>query len=130
MSEKVLKEVAQDELSEVVELVDDTGRTLKFYHIYTMQYKNEWYAFFQPAEDIPGTEEDSVIIFHISGDEGNEVLLPIEDEDLLDEIFDEFCTVMEEEEAADEAMELEPEEFYCDGNCSACEEECDERDAD
>lgn len=130
MSEKVLKEVAQEELSEIVELIDDTGRTLKFYHIYTMEYKKEWYAFFQPAEEMPEVEEDSVIIFRISGDEGNEVLLPVEDEELLDEIFDEFCNTMEEEDAAAEAMELEPEEFYCDGNCSNCDEECDEREID
>ena len=41
MSEKVMKEVAQEELSDIVELVDDTGRTLKFYHIGTIDYKNE-----------------------------------------------------------------------------------------
>ena len=128
MSDKVLKENVQEELTDVVELVDDTGRTLKFYHIGTIDYKNECYVFFQPAEEIEGTEEDDVIIFRIAGDEGNEVLLPIEDEALLDEVYEEFCRVMEVEDAADEAASLEPEEFYCDGNCSACEEECDDRD--
>ena len=70
MSEKVMKEVAQEELSDIVELVDDTGRTLKFYHIGTIDYKNECYVFFQPAEAIEGTDEDDVIIFRIGGDEG------------------------------------------------------------
>ena len=72
MSDKVLREVEQEELSDVVELVDDTGRTLKFYHIGTMEYKNEGFVFFQPAEEIEGTDEDDVIIFRIGGDEGNE----------------------------------------------------------
>ncbi len=127
MSDKILKEVEQEELSDVVELVDDTGRTLRFYHIGTMDYKNEGYVFFQPAEEIEGTDEDDVIIFRIGGDEGNEVLLPIEDEALLNEVYEEFCRVMEEEELADEAAMLEPEEMYCDGNCAACEEECEDR---
>ena len=126
MSEKVMKEVAQEELSDIVELVDDTGRTLKFYHIGTIDYKNECYVFFQPAEEIEGTDEDDVIIFRIGGDEGNEVLLPVEDEALLDEVYEEFCRIMEDEENAEDAMMLEG-DFYCDGNCAGCEEECDDR---
>lgn len=129
MSDKVLREKEQEELTDVVELIDDTGRTLKFYHIGTMDYKNEGYVFFQPAEDIEGTEEDDVIIFRIGGEEGNEVLLPVEDEALLDEVYEEFCRMMDEEDEASDAMSLEgdPEEFYCDGNCSACDEECEDR---
>ncbi|MBO7377378.1 MAG: DUF1292 domain-containing protein [Clostridia bacterium] len=125
MSDKVLKEVAQEELSDVVELVDDTGRTLKFYHIGTMDYKDEGYVFFQPAEEIEGTEEDDVIIFRIGGTEGNEVLLPIEDEALLDEVYEEFCRMMDED---DEALSVDDEALYCDGNCSSCGEEgCEDR---
>ncbi len=127
MSDKVLREVEQEELSDVVELVDDTGRTLKFYHIGTMEYKNEGFVFFQPAEEIEGTDEDDVIIFRIGGDEGNEVLLPIEDENLLDEVYEEFCRMMDEDELADEAASLEPGEFFCDGNCEGCEEDCNEK---
>ncbi len=128
MSDKVMREAPSEELSDVVELIDDTGRTLKFYHIGTMDYKEECYVFFQPAEEIPGTDEDDVIIFRIGGDEGNEVLLPVEDEALLDEVYEEFCRMMDEDEAADEAASLEPDEdFCCDGNCAACDAECDDR---
>ena len=127
MADKVLKEVEQEELTDIVELVDDTGRTLKFYHIGTIDYKNECYVFFQPAEEIEGTDEDDVIIFRIGGDEGHEVLLPVEDEALLDEVYEEFCRIMEEDEYAEDAAALEPDEFYCDGNCGACDEECEDR---
>ena len=108
MSEKELREVEQEGLSDVVELIDDTGRTLKFYHIGTMDHKGECYVFFQPAEQIEDTDEDSVVIFRIGGTEGDEVLLPVEDEALLDEVYEEFCRVMDEEDAADEAFALEP----------------------
>lgn len=127
--DKVLREVQPDgdELSDVVELVDDTGRTLKFYHIGTMDHKEETYVFFQPAEEIEGTEEDDVIIFRVGGEENNEVLLPVEDEALLEEVFEEFCRVMEEEDDAADALDLE--DGYCDGNCEACaEEDCEDRD--
>ena len=50
-------------------------------------------------------------IFEVSGDDGETAdLLPVEDEALLDEVFEEFCRVLDEEEMAEEAMELEPEE--------------------
>ena len=130
MSDKTLREVPSEELSDVVELVDDTGRTLRLHQIGAMDYKDEFYVFFQPAEDIPGTEEDDVIIFRSSGDEGDEVLLPIEDEALLEEVFEEFCRMMEDDEEAEVAASLEDYEFSCDGNCSACDEDCEDREED
>ena len=107
--------VNEEELSDIVELVDDTGRVLKFYHIATMDYKEGCYAFFQPAEEIEGAEEDEVIIFQISEDDkGDEVLLPVEDEALLDEVYEEFVKMMEEDEDED----------GCDGHCEHCHEDC------
>ncbi len=120
MSEKEFTEVNPELSDEIVELVDDSGRTLKFYHLATMPYKENWYVFFQPAEEIEGAAEDEVVIFQIAeGEEGKDTLLPIEDEVLLEEVYEEFCRVMEEEEAADEAMELEDCDCGEDG-CPVC----------
>ena len=108
MSEKEFTEVNPELSDEIVELVDDSGRTLKFYHLATMPYQEKWYVFFQPAEEIDGAAEDEVVIFQIAdGEDGKDTLLPIEDEALLEQVYEEFCRVMEEEEAADEAAELE-----------------------
>lgn len=128
MSEKVFKETKTQELeSDIVELTSDNGKTYKLHHIDSLNYKNEWYVFFQPAEEIEGMEEDEVVIFRINEVDGKEVLLAIEDEALLEEVFEEFCRLQEEEELGLDAEELEPEEFYCDGNCSCCDEECEDR---
>ena len=49
-----------------------------------------------------------LLIFELSGDDGEEAeLLPVDDEALLDAVFEEFCRVAEEEEAAAEAEELQ-----------------------
>ena len=50
-------------------------------------------------------EEDEVVMFRL--DEEKELLLPLEDEQLMDEVFAEFCHQYEDFEDADEAMELE-----------------------
>ena len=93
---------------DIVELVTDDGKKLKFYFVGTIEYKGKAYSAFEPAEQIEGIEDDDLVIFELSGDDDETAeLLPIEDEALLDEVFEEFCRVLEEEEAADEAMSLE-----------------------
>lgn len=96
---------------DIVELTGDDGKKMKFYFVGTIEYKGKTYSAFEPAETIEGIEEDDLIIFELSGDdEETAELLPIEDDALLDEVFNEFCRVMEEDELADEAASLEPDE--------------------
>lgn len=96
-----------DEEVNVVELVDDQGKVHKCYHIGTIEYKGGWYAFFQTAEEDAEEEEDEVTILQIVGEEGEEELVPVEDDKLLDEVFEEFCRIMEEDDDADEAASLD-----------------------
>lgn len=96
---------------DIVELTGDDGKKMKFYFVGTIEYKGKTYSAFEPAEAIEGIEDDDLIIFELAGDdEETAELLPIEDDALLDEVFNEFCRVMEEDELADEAASLEPDE--------------------
>ena len=58
-------------------------------------------------EEDEESEEEEVTILEIVGEEGEEELVPVEDDKLLDEVFDEFCRVMEEDDDADEAASLD-----------------------
>ena len=94
-----------------VELTADDGRKLKFFFVGTIEYKGKNYSAFEPAEEMEGMNEDDLVIFEVSGDdEETAELLPIEDDALLDEVFQEFCRVLEEDEMAEEAESLEPTE--------------------
>ncbi len=77
-----------EELDEPIELYDEEGNKSEFFHIGTMEFEGKNYAFFQPAESVEGADPDDVVIFEI--DEKNQVLLPVEDEDYLEKIFDKF----------------------------------------
>ena len=93
---------------DIVELTTEDGKKLKFYFVGTIEYKGKNYSAFEPAEQIDGIEDDDLIIFELSGDDEETAdLLPVEDEKLLDEVFEEFCRVLEEDELAEEAMSLE-----------------------
>lgn len=90
MEEKDVNNPEFNEEDEVVELIDEFGVKTQFYHLGSMDYKGKLYAFFTPAEEIEGSSQDDVVVFEVSGDDKGGMLLPIEDEDLLQEVFDEF----------------------------------------
>ena len=74
----------------ILELEDD-GNVEKYLHVGTIEYKGEWYCFFQKAEPETEEEEDEVVMFLLKGEGDEQELLPLEDETLMDEVFAEFC---------------------------------------
>ncbi|MBQ8657738.1 MAG: DUF1292 domain-containing protein [Clostridia bacterium] len=91
----------------ILELEDDEGNVERFLHIGTIDYKGEWYCFFQKAEPETEEEEDEVVMFLLKGEGEDQQLLPLEDEQLMDEVFAEFCNQYEQYENSDEAMKLD-----------------------
>ena len=105
MKDEEMMNEYDDEQDRIIELEDDEGNTEKFLHIATIEYKGAMYCVFQTAEPETEEEEDEVVIFKL--DQENEMLLPLEDEQLLDEVFAEFAHQYEDFENADEAMRLD-----------------------
>ena len=100
-------EILMDD-DDLIDLVDDKGRHLKFFHVGSTEYLGKWYAFFMAAEEIEGLDDEEVVIFEVSKDDkGDEILLPVEDGALLECVYEQFCKEMEEDADAAEAEELE-----------------------
>lgn len=106
MSMKEERKDFEEEVDDnVVELIDEDGVKHEYEHLMTYEYKGEWYVALTPAEPAEEGEEDEggeVAIFHIVGEEDNEELEAVEDESLLDELFDEFCKLYGDDEDDDE----------------------------
>lgn len=108
MEEKDLKHTEHEEGctcddccdDEVVELTGDNGDVHKFYHIGTIDHKDKVYAFFQPAEEMEGVDPEEVVIFEVGEEEGT--LLPVENEELLDEVYEAFCDALDEDDCCDD----------------------------
>lgn len=81
-----------------VALTGEDGSVEKFYHIGTIDYKDEWYVFFQPAEPKNGIDPDELVVFKLSGDEKDETLLPVNDEKILEEVYNEFMRENDDDE--------------------------------
>lgn len=100
-----------EEDDNIVELVDEEGNSYRYEHLMTFEYKGEWYCALTPeavSEEAEDDEEgEEVAIYHIVGEENDEHLEAIEDEQFLDEVFAEFCNQYDDFEDADEAASLD-----------------------
>lgn len=101
------KEELYEEEDRIFEVEADDGTVERLYHIATIEYRKAMYCVFQKAEPETEEEEDEVIIFALQGEGDEAVLMPIEDEQLLDEVFAEFCHQYEQFENSEEAEELD-----------------------
>lgn len=117
---------------ELVELFDESGKGYKFSHVGGTQFNDKWYVFFLPAEEIEGLDSESVVIFEAGeeNEDGSADLKPVEDEELLEKIYEQFCNEMEELAASEEAAELDGcnrEDCSCEDDCDTCtcEGDCD-----
>ena len=106
MNNEMENEVYEEE-DRIFEVEAEDGTIEKLYHIATIEYRGGMYCCFQKAEPESEEEEDEVIIFALKGEGDNAVLEPLEDEQLLDEVFAEFCHQYEDFENSEEAEELE-----------------------
>ena len=90
------KDLTQEESEEeeLIELIDDEDNIIKFRLLDVTEYKGEKYALLLAAEPNDAVAEDEVAIFRYKEEE--QMLEPIEDEDLLQEVFDFYQNEEEE----------------------------------
>lgn len=96
-----------EELSEnIVTLVDDEGNEVDFDLLMAFDYEKKRYIALLPMEQVEGVGEDEVILLEVVKENGEETYVPIENPVLLNEVFETFIELFEEqldeEEAADE----------------------------
>lgn len=98
--EKDLEELEQlEEEGEVIELIDDDGNVINFKLLDVTEYKGEKYALLLAAEPNDEIAEDEVVIFRLN--EEQEVLEPVDDENLLEEVFEFYQSEVDDEEFED-----------------------------
>jgi len=104
MQEEMMEEYENEE-ERIIELEDDEGNVEKYFHIATIEYRGDMYCVFEKAEPETEEEAEEVVIFKLNEEAGE--LLPLEDEQLLDEVFAEFCHQYEAFEDSEEAQLLD-----------------------
>ncbi len=86
----------EEEQDEIIELIDDDDNVIRFKLLDVTEYKGEKYALLLAAEPNEAVAEDEVAIFRYKEDEG--MLEPIEDDALLDEVWEYYQNEEDEEQ--------------------------------
>ena len=85
-----------------------------FYHLATLDVDDKWFVVMKPVEKLPDIEDDEVLIYEVRDGDDGDVFVAIEDEALLQKVFDEFMKEVdsiEEEEAPRKFGKITP--FFC-----------------
>ncbi len=81
--------------NDYVTLTDEDGNELELEHLDTLEYKGNTYFAFIPAE-MQVEESYELIIMKAEEENGEEILVTLDDEDELDEMFQIFSERLEE----------------------------------
>ncbi len=89
------EELEEEENENYITLTDDDGNDISFEVLDTIEYKDRLFAVLLPFED----EDDEVVILEIIPGEDPEMddFVTVDDEDLLNEVFEEFQKRADEE---------------------------------
>ena len=96
MSEENIRSEEAEEEDGIIELIDEDENIVRFRLLDVTEYKGEKYTLLLAAEPNEDVAEDEVVIFRLN--EQAQTLEPIEDEDLLQEVFDFYQSETEGED--------------------------------
>ncbi len=96
MNEQKTEDKKMDE--NIIELIDDeTGETVQFAHLATVEYEGKLYIALADADDVDG-ECEVFLLEIVTDEEGNESYEQIESEEEQEAVFQAFLQLMEEED--------------------------------
>lgn len=92
-----------DEDDDIITLYnEERDQDEDFYHLATLDVDDRWFVVLKPVEKLPDIEDDEVLIYEVvEGTEGD-VFAAIEDEELLQKVFDEFMKEVDALDAEEE----------------------------
>ena len=85
-----------EEQNTVIELVDESGATVKFDLVMTFDYEGKRYAALLPIDTVENVGDDEVVLLEVVKDKNGENFVSIDNPVLLDEVFNEFIELFDE----------------------------------
>ncbi len=92
-----------EEQSTVIELIDESGNTVKFDLVMTFDYEGKRYAALLPIDSVENVGDDEVVLLEVVKDKNGENFVSINNPVLLDEVFNEFIELFDEMADGDDA---------------------------
>ena len=73
---------------------DNDGKEIEFEQVAVVDFEERYYAVLHAVEPIDGVAEDEALVFLI--DEDKDQLVYVEDERVIDGVYEEFCQMLDE----------------------------------
>lgn len=86
----------------IVTLLDEQEQPVRFDVLMTFDYEGKRYAAMLPVDPVEGVGEDEVVLLEIVRSKDGELYRPIQNPILLEEVFNEFQELFEEEISAND----------------------------
>ena len=81
----------------IITLLDEKNQEVEFDLLMTFDYEGKRYIALLPMDKVEQVGEDEVVLLEIVRENGAEIYCPIENPVLLDEVFEEFLELFDEE---------------------------------
>lgn len=85
------------ENGDIITLVDENEKEVEFDLLMTFDYEGKRYAALLPMDEVDGVESDEVVLLEVVRGKGGETYKQIENPILLDEVFNEFQELFDEQ---------------------------------
>ncbi len=95
--ERIIAEAGEYDEYEPVTFINDEGEEESFLHILTFNYEGSKYAALVPEAQVD-EDEPEVLFVVITKDADGDAYIPIDNEVLLEELFAEFASLLDEDE--------------------------------
>ena len=84
--------------NDFVTISDDDGNDFVLEHLDTIEIDDVFYMAFYPTDIDEDDEDFGIVILKVTEENGEEVLVSVDDDDLLENIYDRFVDRMMEDE--------------------------------
>ena len=88
----------EDYGSDYISITDDDGNEFELEHIDTIEFNDELYMAFLPANADEEDDEFGMIILKVIEENGEEIFITIDDDDELDAVYNKFMQQLFEDD--------------------------------
>ena len=83
--------------SEPITLYNEKDEAVSFEQVAIIVLRNELYAILKPLGRYQGVGEDEALVFAFEEEDGERVLAVVEDDSIIDEVFEEYYALLRKE---------------------------------
>ncbi|OUP65757.1 DUF1292 domain-containing protein [Pseudoflavonifractor sp. An176] len=93
--------MSEDYGPDFVTVTDEDGNEFELEHLGTLEYRDNTYMAFVPADMDEDDEDFGLILLRVAEENGEQILADIDDQEELDQVYEQFMTQLFNEDGED-----------------------------